>query len=96
MLKVLSAPTALRDFPGDTVDTPFLMTITGNLADGTPFAQSFDDDDASTEVDLQPGTYVGVVSKLGVSSLPSAPLTIDVPTTVTLSVPDPAQPATFA
>lgn len=96
MLKVLSAPTVERAFPGDTQDLDFTMTITGTLADGTPFAETFTDLDASAEVDLAPGRYVGVVSKLGVSSLPSDELVIDVPTTVTLSVPDDTAKAAFA
>ena len=95
----LSAPVVSMDFPGDTVDTPFSFVVTGTLADGSPFADTEvgpDNATASFSFDLQPGTYTGVVTKLGVSSQPSAPLTISVPTTVTLSVPDAGQAATLA
>jgi hypothetical protein len=97
VLKTLSAPVVVQTFPGGTVDPGFTVTIVGSLADGTPFAQTFEaDEDGSVEVDLEPGRYVGQVSKLGVSSLPSDELVLEVPTTVSISVPDVAAKATFA
>ena len=95
MSNTLSAHTILNDFPAGTVDPGYTFTITGTLADGTPFSTSSQGTDPSAQFDLQPGTYTGVVSKLGVASLPSDPLTVKAPTTVTLTVPDPAQPASL-
>lgn len=94
----LAAPVVSQDFPGTTVDTPFSFVLSGTLADGTPFADTEvgqDNVTATFTFDLQPGTYTGVTTKLGVSSQPSAALTLSVPTTVTLSVPDASQAATL-
>jgi hypothetical protein len=96
----LSTPVVAQSFPGGTVDTPFSFVVTGILADGvTPFADTEVGPDVSTAsftFNLQPGTYTGVVTKLGISCLASGPLVITVPTTVTLSVPDATKQATFA
>lgn len=87
----LSAPLIDKKFPEGTADTDTTFTVTGTLTDGTPFSAS----QTSGTFDLQPGTYTGVVSKLGESSLPSVSLTIAEPVTVTLSVPDATQAATL-
>lgn len=96
MSTTLSAAVVNQDFPGATVDPGFTFTVTGTLVDGTPFAETDFGNDPTLAFDLAPGTYVGQVSKLGISSQPSAPFTISVPTTVTLSVPDATQAATLA
>jgi hypothetical protein len=93
VIKTLSAPTQTQTFPAGTTDPGFTYTVTGLLADGTtPFNQT----NSSGSFDLDPGTYVGTVSKLGFTSAPSAPLTISIPTPVTLDVPDPTQAAVFS
>lgn len=94
--KTLSTATVVQDFPGGTVDPGYTFTIVGTLADGTPFAVTVNGADPSIELDLEAGTYVGTVSKLGVNSLPSEPLTIEAPVTVSITVPDAAQAAVFA
>lgn len=68
MQATLAAAVVNKDFPGDTLDPGFTFTLTGTLADGTPFAETDFGTDPTLTVDLQPGTYVGVVSKLGISS----------------------------
>ncbi len=89
----LSAPTQVQTFPAGTTDPGFTYTVTGVLADGTtPFSAS----NSSGSFDLNAGTYVGTVSKLGFTSLPSSPLTVTEPATVQLDVPDPAQAAVFS
>jgi len=91
--KTLSAPTQTQTFPAGTTDPGFTYTVTGVLADGTtPFSAT----NAVGAFDLVPGTYVGTVSKLGFTSAPSVPLTIDQPATVKIDVPDPTQPAVFS
>lgn len=96
MQATLSAPTVDQQFPAGTVDPGYTFTVTGTLEDGTAFSASTANQLPSATFDLQPGTYTGTVSKLGVTSLPSAPLVVTVPTTVTLTVPDPAQAALLA
>ena len=91
----LASPVVSQSFPAGTADTPFAFAISGTKADGTAVSLSSTSATPSATFDLDPGTYTGVVSKLGVSSLPSAPFTITAPTPVTLSVPDPTQPATL-
>jgi hypothetical protein len=93
---VLACPVVAQAFPEGTTDPGFTFTITGTLADGAPFQTSGTSAEPTLSFDLQPGTYTGVVSKLGVSSLPSGQLVIAAPVTVTLSVPDASQPATLA
>ncbi len=89
----LSAATVQQTFPAGTVDPGFTYTVTGVLADGTtPFSQT----NSSGSFDLAAGTYVGTVSKLGFTSLPSSPLTVTGPVTVTLDVPDATQAAVFS
>jgi len=94
-MATLSAAVIDTTFPEGTVDPGFTFTVTGSLADGTPFSASKTDTTNTASFDLAPGTYTGTVSKLGVSSLPSVPLVIAVPVTVTLSAPDPDQAATL-
>lgn len=88
---VLSAPVVDQTFPAGTEDPGFTYTVTGALADGTPFNLA----QTTGTFDLAPGTYTGVVSKLGVSSLPSGATVVTAPATVTLSVPDAGQAATL-
>jgi hypothetical protein len=90
--KTLSAPTQVQTFPAGTTDPGFTYTVTGTLATGAPFSQT----NSSGSFDLDPGTYVGTVSKLGFTSQSSAPLVISIPTPVTLDVPDPTQAAVFS
>ncbi len=92
----LSASVVDKEFPGGTVDPGFTFVVTGTLADGTPFATSASDTAPSHGFTLDPGTYTGTVSKLGFTSQPSAPFVVTAPVTVTLSVPDDTQAATFA
>jgi hypothetical protein len=95
--KTLSAPLVTQTFPAGTVDPGFTFTVTGTLADGvTPFTGTVTNPSSSVSFDLPPGTFTGVVSKLGVSSAPTEPLTLAAPVLVTLSVPDTTQKATFA
>lgn len=88
---VLSALAVTQDFPAETVDPGFLYTVTGTLADGTPFSSAL----TSGSFDLAPGTYTGTVSKLGISSLESDPLVVPTGGMVTLQVPDATQKATL-
>ena len=94
----LSCATAQVVFPAGTVDTPYSFTLTGNLADGSAYSQTQTWNVVPLAWTLEHGTYVLVVEKNGVKSLPSAPFTIaaPAPTTVTLTVPDATQPATIA
>lgn len=90
----LAAAVVDQTFPAGTTDTAFQYIVSGTLADGTTPVSVTQD---TGSFDLQPGTYTGVVSKTVAGSVfasqPSAPLTIAVPTTVTLSVPDGSQAA---
>lgn len=96
MKLTLSTPVVDLVFPAGTVDTPFTFAITGTTADGQPFTGGSDSPGPSEEFDLPAGTFTLVVTKNGVSSLPSDPFSIDVPTTVTLSMPDATQKASIA
>lgn len=94
----LSAPFLPQNFPAGTADAPATFTVTGTLFDGTAFSQvvtGADPSVTSATFELTPGTFTGLVSKLGVSSLPSAPFVVDVPATVVLSAPDGTKPATL-
>lgn len=92
-MQTLTCATVKHDFPAGTADTDYTFTVTGTLADGTSFSTSALSSAPTTTFNLAPGTYTGTVSKLGISSLPSVALTVTVPATVTLQVPDVAQPA---
>ncbi len=92
----LSAAVVDKEFPEGTVDPGFTFTITGTLADGTSFSTSASDTVPSHPFTLEPGTYVGTVSKLGFASQPSTPFIVSVPGTITLSVPDETQAALFS
>lgn len=96
-MQTLSCSVVTQTFPAGTPDPGFTFTVTGTLADGTtPFEQTVLGTDPTASFDLPAGTFTGTVSKLGVVSQPSAPLTVTAATTVTLSVPDATQPATLA
>lgn len=96
MSQILSTPTAQVAFPADTADTPWTFVVTGTNADGSAFSLSHDNSAASLQADLPVGTgFVLVVSKNGISSLPSDSFDVSVPTTVMLTVPDAAQKATI-
>lgn len=96
MIKTLTTATTLSEFPLGTTDTPWTFVVTGTLADGAAFSQSVSSDTPSASMDLPVGTgYVLVVSKNGVSSLPSDPVDVVVPVTVQLQVPDATQRATI-
>lgn len=82
-------------FPADTADANFVFTATeagGAVVTGSGSAPTM-------TMTLTPGTWTGVVSKTVngsvISSLPSAPLVIAAPATVTLSVPDAGSAATL-
>lgn len=95
--ETLSCQVIPQVFPEGTVDPGFTFVVTGTLADGTtPFSQSQTSTAPSASFDLPPGTFTGTVSKLGVTSQTSLPLVVAAPVTITLSVPDPAQAATFS
>lgn len=94
-MQTLSASVVKQEFPAGTTDTDYTFTVTGTLADGTAFSTTSTSPTPSATFDLAPGTYTGIVSKLKVSSLPSAPLTVTVPTTITLEVPDATAAAAF-
>lgn len=89
MKAVWQVPVVQQAFPEGTVDPGFTVTISGTLADGTPFAIAdvVQGDAATYTVDLQPGTYVGSFSKLGFSCQPSDPFTITAPVQLLLLIP---------
>ena len=88
-----STPTATTVFPAGTADTEWTFAVSGTLADGSAYSNSFTSAASSMQADLPEGATVSlVVSKNGVSSLPSDPFPVPV-TTVTLSVPDVNQKA---
>lgn len=91
MQKTLSVTTVDRTFPEGTADPGFTFTVTGTLVDGSPFEQVVVAGEPTVTMDLAPGTYTAGASKLGFTSLPSDPFTVEAPATVTLSVPDDAQ-----
>jgi hypothetical protein len=92
----LSTPTASAVFPAGTADTEWTFALSGTAADGSDYSASFSSATPSMQAALPEGATVTlVVSKNGVSSLPSDPFTVAV-TTVTLSVPDATQKAAIA
>lgn len=92
----LSTPTATALFPVGTPDTSWAFAISGTLADGTAYSTTTESDTPSETLDLDAGVYTVVVTKNGVSSLPSDSFTVTAVTTVTLSVPDASQKAAIA
>lgn len=89
-MTTLSTPTVLMSFPAGTQDTPWNFHLTGTNPDGSDYDSSFDSDQPSAPApdDLQVGATVTlVVTKNGVSSLPSDPFVVPGPP-VMLSVPD--------
>jgi hypothetical protein len=91
----LSTPIASIVFPIGTADTDWSFSLSGTLADGSAYSNTFTAAAPSMQVALPEGaTVVLVVSKNGVSSLPSEPFVAPL-TTVTLTVPDASQKATI-
>lgn len=96
MTATFSTPIATAVFPAGTADTEWTFDLTGTHADGSSYAAQFSSADPSMQAALPEGATVSlVVSKNGVSSLPSDPFTVAV-TTVTLSVPDATQKAVIS
>ncbi len=96
MTAILSAPTTTAVFPAGTADTDWSFVVTGTNADGTAFSASFSNSSATMQADLPVGATVTlVVTKNGISSLPSDAFTVTAPT-VTLTVPDATQKAVIA
>lgn len=91
----LATPTVDLAFPVGTIETPFTFSVSGTTADGQPFTAGSESSGPSEEFDLPAGTFTLVVTKNGISSLESDAFTVDVPTTVTLSVPDATQKASI-
>lgn len=92
-IKSISCALIAQAFPADTVDPGFTITVVGTLADGSPFSDSKSSTALPFSYDFPAGTFQAIVSKLGAASQPSAPATFDVPTTVSISVPDATQAA---
>lgn len=96
MTATFSTPTATAVFPAGTADTDWTFVVTGTHADGSAYSASFTSPGPSMQADLPEGATVTlVVTKNGVSSLPSDPFPVPV-TTVTLSVPDATQKAVIS
>ena len=95
-MSTLTCPLVSQSFPAGTTEESFVFHITGQLADGTPFTDSQSSTSATLSYTFSPGTFAVFVTKNGSSSLPSDLYTVSAPTTVTLSVPDPAQKATIS
>ena len=96
MTATLSTPTTTAVFPAGTPDTEWAFSLSGTNADGSAYSAMFSSPGPSMQAALPEGaTVVLVVSKNGVSSLPSDPFVVPV-TTVTLSVPDATQKAVIA
>lgn len=96
-MELLSTPTKQLAFAAGTVDTPWTFAVTGTDATGAAFNDSADSDTNTIKVDLPVGgTYTLVVTKNGISSLPSAPFTVGASGTVLLTVPDDTQAATIS
>lgn len=94
MTQLLASPTILQSFPVGTPEQQYSFNVSGTLADGTTtFNQAFPSDASSTTVDLPAGTFTYTVSKMGFTSLPSDPFTIQGQTTVQFNVPDGSQKA---
>lgn len=92
-MTTLSTPTASAVFPIGTLDTEWTFSLSGTLADGGAYSNVLTSAAPSIPADLPEGaTVVLIVSKNGVSSLPSDPFIVPL-TTVTLSVPDATQKA---
>jgi hypothetical protein len=95
MTATLSTPTASIVFPIGTADTEWSFSLSGTLADGGGYTNTLTSATPSLQADLPEGaTVVLVVSKNGMSSLPSDPFVAPL-TTVTLTVPDASQKATI-
>lgn len=96
MTATLSTPTTSAVFPIGTADTDWTFSLSGTLADGSAYSNVFTSATPSMQAALPEGaTVVLVVSKNGVSSLPSDPFPVAV-TTVILTVPDATQKAVIA
>lgn len=96
MTATFSTPVTSAVFPAGTADTEWTFALTGTLADGSTYANTFTSASPSMQADLPEGATVTlVVTKNGVSSLPSDPFPVPV-TTVTLSVPDATQKAVIS
>lgn len=96
-MELLSTPTKQLAFPVGTADTPWTFVVNGTDATGAAFNDSADSDTNTIKVDLPAdGTYTLVVTKNGVSSLPSLPFTVGASGKVMLSVPDDTQAATIS
>lgn len=80
-------------FPAGTVDPGFTVSVIGTLADGSSFSDSKSTSTLPFSYDFPAGTFQVIVSKLGSASQPSEPVTFDVPTTVSIIVPDATQAA---
>ena len=97
-MSLLTTPTAQVVFPAGTPDTQWAFVLTGTNPDGTAYSATVmsDTPSALAPADLQPGAVITlVVTKNGVSSLPSDPFTV-VAQTVLLTVPDAGQKATIS
>lgn len=95
-VKSINASVVDKIFPADTVDPGFTISVIGTNADGSSFSDSKVTSSLPFSYDFPAGTFQVIVSKLGVASQASDPVTFDVPTTVTLSVPDVTAKATVA
>ena len=97
MKKLLSTPVISQEFPIDTVEAPFVFTVTGTLPDGSNFTNTEVSEAPSMSMELPVGTgFTVIVSKLGYTSAPSAPIDIVMPVMVKFSVPDSTQPAVLS
>lgn len=95
-MEMLSTPTKSIAFPAGTTDTLWTFVVTGKDGAGADFSDSATATTNSIVVDLPVGgTYTLVVTKNGISSLPSLPFTVG-SGSVMLTVPDDSQPATIA
>lgn len=96
MLKSLFATPIDKTFPEGTIEELWSFHVTGTLVDGTAFDQTVQSTTLTATMDIPAGTgYVLVVSKNGVSSLPSDPVDIS-GGTIVLSVPDATQKAVLS
>lgn len=96
MTATLSTPITTAVFPIGTTDTEWSFAVSGTLADGSAYSNTFTSASPSMQAALPEGATVAlVVSRNGVSSLPSDPFVAPV-TTVTLSVPDATQKAVIS
>ncbi len=96
MTATFSTPLTTAAFPIGTPDTDWTFAVSGTLADGSAYSNTFTSSAPSMQAELPEGATVTlVVSKNGVSSLPSDPFPVPM-TTVTLSVPDATQKAVIS